>query len=482
MAKSKIKSKVRKAGINHLKSVNNNTDNYDNAKAELYLSQYQSFDTVLDFFHPKQTSQQFMLLTGSAGTGKTFLVGCIAEYLKKQFFCNILLCAPINKAVKVLKKAQAELDGVSFMTIHGALGLREEIDDDGNQIFVNRKVADVKITNYDYVMVDEASMIDTDIFTRIYDAIEYTNIKVLFIGDKFQIPPVNYSESAVFMPKMQAKYNITETELRAIIRQKAGHPIISFANQLKDELDNAQIVSKLIRLPEFKDNEQLILMPQTGEALIPVLKQYFLTNDFDIDADYCKVLAYHNRIVIKFNTLIRKLKYGENVSQLMVGEKIIFDRPWLEARKIHYTTNEEATVRSFTEKSMNLFDREFLYYETMLSKEGSNVIEKRTIRILKDESRADYLSVKRYLAGKADSYKRGTPESRGWWSTWYQFRDKFAEIKYNYAITVHKSQGSTYANIIIANYDINDNPRIVERNRIKYTALTRAEDKVYLIV
>jgi ATP-dependent exoDNAse (exonuclease V) alpha subunit len=47
------------------------------------------------------------------------------------------------------------------------------------------------------------------------------------------------------------------------------------------------------------------------------------------------------------------------------------------------------------------------------------------------------------------------------------------DIYYGYAITGHKSQGSTYEHVFVMENDINDNWVLKERNQIKYVAFTR---------
>ena len=45
----------------------------------------------------------------------------------------------------------------------------------------------------------------------------------------------------------------------------------------------------------------------------------------------------------------------------------------------------------------------------------------------------------------------------------------------------HKSQGSTYENVILMEEDVIRNKKITERNRLLYTAYTRASNRVYTL-
>jgi exodeoxyribonuclease-5 len=74
--------------------------------------------------------------------------------------------------------------------------------------------------------------------------------------------------------------------------------------------------------------------------------------------------------------------------------------------------------------------------------------------------------------------KKGKDKS---WVIYYNFLRRYADVNYAYAITAHKSQGSTYNTTFVLEDDIDMNINIVERNRIKYTAYTRASKKLYVL-
>ena len=84
----------------------------------------------------------------------------------------------------------------------------------------------------------------------------------------------------------------------------------------------------------------------------------------------------------------------------------------------------------------------------------------------------------------ANKLKKTAIETRGKnksWIKYYDFLRRYADVSYAYAITAHKSQGSTYETAFVLEDDIDVNPNVVERNRIKYTAYTRSSKKLYVV-
>ena len=68
------------------------------------------------------------------------------------------------------------------------------------------------------------------------------------------------------------------------------------------------------------------------------------------------------------------------------------------------------------------------------------------------------------------------------WPKFWSGKRLIANWTYIYTMTAHKSQGGTFDNVVVDVYDILDNPSPYVRNRILYTAITRASKNVYLRV
>jgi len=177
-------------------------------------------------------------LYGFAGTGKTTLVIELVYFLlKNNYLTSIVLTAPTNKAVNIMKAkfryelkrlveekideydANTNFDDnldklqnigirVDFITIHKLLNYQNEFDIEGNRVFVKGKNSN--ILKYDLVIIDECSMIQLDIISNIFDDLNKeikkqskTNMakqlpKVVFVGDPAQLPPVSEDVSAIF--------------------------------------------------------------------------------------------------------------------------------------------------------------------------------------------------------------------------------------------------------------------------------------------
>jgi exodeoxyribonuclease-5 len=115
------------------------------------------------------------------------------------------------------------------------------------------------------------------------------------------------------------------------------------------------------------------------------------------------------------------------------------------------------------------------FYEVKVRSNGKIYI----IKLLAESSQKAYDDELESLKKKAE--KAAPMLKRNAWVKYYNFKDKFADVKYNYALTVHKAQGSTFDNAIVINCDIKRMPNKRERDKLLYTAITRAKNKLFMV-
>lgn len=484
--------------------------------ATLNEEQQVAHDKIVDYLTGADTSMAMWLLSGYAGTGKTFTLVQIIATIRKtgtnkpesiwgSASLRIAMSAPTHKAVKVMKKFAKGFDGVHFGTIHSLLGLKEQIDNVSGKVkFVQSKdPTQVKIDQFNALFIDESSMLADELMFLLVPYVQ-RGLKLVFIGDRCQIPPVNHTDSKPFIEAERAKYSIGMVELTHIVRQALDNPILAYATRIRKAYQTASDFGVVTHtVPDRQPLTGIVHVGETDDARIhEIIEQYFNCEAFKQDADYMKVIAWRNATVDQYNRLIRQHIYkemGKDLPFIIAGEKLIIDAPVvMPSGRILLSNNEEIEVDHFAIETaelsyytMELINREWVpdqpsvqmqYYNTWVKyydEEGIQQIA--NIRILHE---SENIRMKKLLDGikaAATAVAFSSPFRGKLWKSFYDVDRKFAAVKYNYAITGHKSQGSTYENTMLIDWDISLNKRTEERNRIRYVAATRSRHLLFIV-
>lgn len=455
--------------------------------ASLSREQRDIFNELLDFM--EDPGKSMYLIEGYAGTGKTYLVSTFVEHVLHTTDKVVSMTAPTNKAVKVLRQAADYTHpNLDYRTIHSLLGLREKITTNGQQIFVQNNKDDATISGVDLLILDEVSMLSDDLLVGVaekYHTItglsEYAQdfgLKIVFVGDPAQIPPVGKSDCLPFKESYRSKLNILRGTLTTVMRQAQDNPIIKVTMKLRNALNRP--IALPSRDSDYDDAGDGVhfLDGTRSDFLKALLDTHFNSDNFKSDSDFIKVIAWTNKTVKMFNTLIRGMLYGRDAGKICIGEKLIANRPILNSDKlIIFKNNDEFEVLGYTVVDGNYKGADLRYYDvSVIGDEG-----KKNIWIVHEDSEDDYDLIKKHLVSVAKSKRKGSWEASSAWQDYYRIQEVFADVNYNYAITAHKSQGSTYINAVVVEEDIDKNRKIMERNRIKYTACTRPAKRLYIL-
>lgn len=445
------------------------------------------------------------LLIGYAGTGKTTTVAAIVETLKLDYNANIILSAPTHKAVRVAKK-KSGIGGVEFSTLQRVLGVKARPNyNTGEMEFEPDYNAPTALSRTTFLMIDEVSMVNQNLYEYLINS--DIPFPILFIGDSVQIPPVadkkkkTLSDSAVFLEAIRKRDNIEVLELTQVRRQAAGNPIIALATTIRNTYKNVIGKSTYQNSAVLQEDsgKGISVTSNNGEADKQLVASWFTSKEYQENPDYCRVIAYRNTTVTSFNKEIRKIIFGDEkaVEPYTIGERLVFEEPYgrndaLGRKKILFQNSDEVEVAAIKPVTLSL-RRPVLGVKGVTSSivqmkgleltlkyendEGEEEQETAIVPLVKEEMLQLLLEVETIAKTCYDKNLR-----KDMWKGYFALNESVAYVNYAYAITAHKSQGSTYNNSFVVQWDIDVNFRNEEKNRIMYVAVTRASERLHISI
>jgi exodeoxyribonuclease-5 len=461
-----------------------------------------AFEQAMTFFD--NAGGGISLLCGEAGTGKSKVVSFMISELLNRGRKSIVVAAPTGQAVKVNQNNSNHDERVTFATLHKTFGLRAVKDSDELRFVRDYKkpcIAD----SADIFIIDEVSQLEDFIFYYLVHEVEKGK-HVLLVGDDGQTPPINNNYAMPFLPTYQEQYGISVIDMFKPIRQAEGNPILDIAVEVNTK--------RKYRIPIFKRKscvnplgEGVEFMNVASDEVIDkvhdLVENEFLSENFINNPDYFKVIAWRNKTVDYWNRVVRKKVYsfakGDSeyyddkgrLRKMVPNEMVLAGGPefeWVgDEQRMIYGTNTELHVKSSSVKIMDnipvagveLNTTSLKYYDVMVEFENTQgVYTSHNINVIHEDSEKAYLKL---LGDLADYAKEGsTYQKYSGWKDFWLAKEMFAAIRHNYARTVHTAQGSTFQNGVVMEWDILENPKIQERNRVLYTAITRFSNKVYI--
>ncbi len=409
--------------------------------------------SIHDWIKPSCT-EPFFVLSGSAGTGKTYLLMPLVDELRGR----VVFTAPTNKATKVLRQRlttpQYKPD---CRTIYSLLGLR--LEPSGEIRELKEPDDPVDLSAMRLIVVDEGSMVAPLLMTFIAGATkQYPGLKFLFLGDRSQLPPVKEAESPVWAlpgPKV---------ELTTIVR--FGGPILAETGRLRACTELA--------IPKWRAESN----NADGEGVWAGAKVDFaqrlveMTNgcqDF-LKPEHTKVIAWRNATVDNWNKIIRAHLF-DNYEQLWLPEdRLIFTAPAKDLNdETVATTDDEGTVRSVMTEYHPVYGDVKIWRLSVTMDDGTPVVA----RLLHHEGAFTFAQEVEKRAAEAKAVPRK-------WRQYWEYREAFHSARYAYAITAHRSQGSTYDTAFVDWRDVLVNPNTKEAYRCLYVAASRPRRRLIL--
>ncbi len=405
-------------------------------ESDLSKDQTEVFQQILSWV--QRSKGKVLRLGGYAGTGKTTLIALLANTLVKKR--RVAFCAFAGKAANVLRqklqRSGVNLHGIYCGTIHGLI--YDPLVDDKTG-----KVTDWILRpelEQDLLVIDEASMLGDELWK---DLLSF-EVPILAVGDHGQLPPVTREEGKERQIYLMEK---PELLLEQIHRQAEANPIIRLATHVR----------KGGKLLDFETQDNRIRFVKTNAEEFAGLHYLFYQGDGHLDS---AVLCFKNSTRANLNLAIRgqaefgetPLSSGETVICLRnnrFGKMSIFNGMRGQVEKVHSIGEHHLdTVIDFVDDGLRL--------------EG---------RLSRHQFGRGYTFDSLSHFGEQTGFR-----TRSWEQVGLLF-------DYGYALTVHKAQGSQFAEVFIVaedSYYLHRDPDY--RKRWLYTAITRAVERITIIL
>ena len=464
--------------------------------------QLKAYDELMKFIDSSFDSKDYKrALIGAAGTGKTFLVRALL--LNSTLSYSLIgLSAPTHKACRVLGES-IHISGIKVNTIQSDLGLRLNFDidkfDPNNPPFDPK--GKIKIGNYKLYIVDEASMINSRLCMFLEKTCVSNKCKIIFIGDNSQLAPVGEKYSSAFR-------NIKSYSLKQIVRQGEDNPVSYLLDLLRYDI-NHKTYKFLNHIQRFKEqfNADYTKGYQVCDANTFNQTVYNNFNDEELtrNVDYAKVISYTNLNVSSWNKFIRNSIIADSDKSILTKNDLIISYVTIvnEFNDCVIKNSEEYIINDIQNFTDSRYDKNGLkgFLVKFQAIHGGDIT---TPLFVIDHT--DSYTVQRYVQinnSMIEAAKTARANIRNEkWKSYFAFKEycllmvnilspdgkiiTSRSLDYGFALTSHKSQGSTFDTALV---DVND---IVfdkygqpytdaeEVNRRLYVACSRCKNKLYL--
>lgn len=491
---------------------------------------------LLDFSQQRALSSilhsRLSILTGAAGTGKTFTVKAIlSELLKDYNISNIFITAFTGKAVLNLIntfKTDPYLNALAAqsMTIHKFLAFKPEYFDEPdpsnpNSFIRHRRFVPTynsinKRTDCKVLIIDEVSMVDQKLMLQLVTALDTSTLdKLILVGDINQLQPVIGRTSLAYFAQ-HPKCNVSV--LNEVHRQANGNDIVQVAHLIKqaDLLKLKQVAKenkcrnvKFIQVENYIDLYRVIELINQKYQLKLAEHQDVIITPTNVGATGQEVLNQRLNKQLKIQKHL--IQCGVSIKLIGVGDNIMFTKNDYErgfingtvGRVLAVTLNEQSIIPQSQVTNDSLIKPSTETTEDKL--EESKLEEQKGNRI--EESKAEESSSiplddlinsisEEYAAKSSDVVKdneeKGFYDRQATHSLLIEYEDIYGDTRQTLfesigdisslilanAMTCYKAQGSTYSRCIV---NLVDTGGAGINNEYAYTAVTRASDYVWIV-
>lgn len=379
------------------------------------------------------------VLTGWAGCGKTSLI----KYIAEQFGEPVVLTPTGKAGLRV-----TEATGLPAMTIHRFLFDAATDEKTGAPVFTVKDHFDLLDFSGRLIVIDESSMVGKEIFDTLLSVARQVNFQILLVGDPYQLPPVTKVQDGFSALDFDTKYRATLVEVH---RQALESPIIRASVLLRSGRPEHEAMSLLTPIGASKLTQTLLDVRSKGGA----------------------VICHTNKRRHAINTLARQAM-GYPVGTLEPGEPImviknnygldLFNGEILNFDKWEVPGLSAVAVDRYTVSSLNMD------FGVGLVEGAQAMLSTTEITGKSEEAKIGFGAIAKAAKFAYRSHSNyGSEEDPA---------PSHLHANFGYALTVHKSQGSQFSEVLLIMEPSLNVLKGIERKRFLYTAITRSINTV----
>ena len=395
--------------------INNIKNTIKSDKIDTYISEYEKINSITFNNDQKEAIKgailnNFFIITGGPGTGKTTIIKAIVMILKDILDLNhddIALLAPTGRA----SKRMAESVGAPAYTIHKFLKWNKETE--------SFLIDEYNKSHEKIVIVDESSMIDIFLFSSLLKGLKL-NVKLILVGDANQLPsigPGDLLNDLLHISTIKNKY------LNTIYRVKEGSYITYLANDIKNRKHFDKFPTNYSDF-KFIESDDDNIKKYLKEIVNKAVEKGISSENFQVLAPMYKGLNG----IDSLNSMMAEI-FNPNAEKFIIGDK-------------YYRINDKV-IQLVNDVDNNVYNGDIGYIKDIYYIDKKLIVE------------IDY-------SGNIVEYKNG----------------EFDKFNLAYAVSIHKSQGSEYANVVII---LASSFNRMFYNKLIYTAVTRAKSSLIIL-
>jgi ATP-dependent exoDNAse (exonuclease V) alpha subunit len=436
---------------------------------------------LLSDFIFREEKDDLFLLKGYAGTGKTTIISAFVNSLAFAGKKSVLL-APTGRAAKVISIYSKK----EAFTIHkkiyfpkkqsnGSVDFVLQTNKHRNTIFIIDEASMIPDSRQNQKLFESGSLLD-DLIRYVYSGYQ---CKLIFIGDTAQLPPVKLNISPALEQdtlKYDFQKNVIEIELDEVMRQHEDSGILANATFLRLMVQNSSTNFKfnidfpdIVRLDDGYDIEDALVSAYDNNGVEDtafIVRSNKRANQYnqqirmqvrgqenEISAGDYVMVVKNNYFWLKQNSAAGFIANGDICEVLKI----------FSIKELYGFKFAEVEVRMIDYPDMQPFET-VLLLDTLTSETPSLNYEEsnKLYHAVKEDYATEKSKSKQFLAIKKNIFFNAL------------------QVKFSYSITCHKSQGGQWKTVFIEQPYL---PEGVSREYFRwlYTALTRAQEKLYLI-